>query len=106
LKFLNFDTQLANEKCLDQLNELDKLRLEAYENAKLYKERTKRWHDKHILKQEFKQGEKALIYNSRLHLFPGKLKSKWLGSYEIIHVFPYRVLELKKADGGTFKVNG
>jgi len=106
LKFLNFDMQCAGEKRLDQLNELDKLKMEAYENAKIYKERTKKWHDKHILKREFHKGEKVLIYNSRLHLFPGKLKSKWLGLYEVIHVFPYRVLELKKANGGTFKVNG
>jgi len=86
LKFLNFDMQRVGEKCLDQLNELDELRMEAYENAKIYKERTKKWHDKHILKWEFHKGEKVLIYNSRLHLFPGKLKSKWLGPYEVIHV--------------------
>jgi len=98
--------QQVGKKHFDQLNELDELRLEAYENAKIYKERTKRWHDKHIQKREFHKGEKVLIYNSRLRLFPSKLKSKWLGPYEVIHVFLYRVLELKKADGGTFKVNG
>ena len=106
LKFLNFDMQLAGNKRLNQLNELEEFRLEAYENAKLYKERTKKWHDKHILKREFCTGEKVLIYNSRLRLFPGKLKSRWTGPFEVTNVFPYGVLELKKADGETFKVNG
>jgi len=91
---------------LNQLNELDELRLEAYENAKLYKECTKRWHDKHIQKREFSQGEKVLVYNSRLHIFPEKLKSKWTGPFEVMKVFPYGVLELKKSNGETFKVNG
>ena len=54
IKFLNFDLKVASEERLLQLNELNKFRLEAYENAKLYKERTKRWHDKQLIKREFK----------------------------------------------------
>ena len=50
---LNMDFQVAREKRLLQLNELDEFRLEAYENAKIYKERTKAWHDKHIMRNEF-----------------------------------------------------
>jgi len=106
LKFLNFDLQHAGGKPLNQLNELDELRLEAYENAKLYKEGTKKWHDKHILKRDFSEGEKVLVYNSRLHLFPSKLKSKWTGPFEVVKVFPYGVLELKKFNGDLSKING
>jgi len=76
LKFLNFDMQSAGEERLLQLNELEEFRNEAYENSKLYKERTKRWHDKHIFRREFKIGQKVLLYNSHLKLFPGKLCSR------------------------------
>ena len=69
IKFLNFDLKVVGEERLLQLNELDELRLEVYENAKLYKERTKRWHDKQLIKCEFKIGQKVLLYNSRLKLF-------------------------------------
>ena len=50
MKLLNFDLKVAGEKRLLKLNEMDEFRLDAYENAKLYKERTKRWHDKHLIK--------------------------------------------------------
>lgn len=106
LKFLNFDAQLTGENRLLQLDELDELRLGAYENAKFYKERTKKWHDKRIQQREFHVGEKVLIYNSRLRLFPGKLRSRWYGPYTVTQVFPYGVLEVSHEDGTTFKVNG
>ena len=80
-KFLNFDLPQAGVNRLLQLNELDEFRLNSYENAKIYKERTKRWHDKHILKREFKAGDQVLLFNSRLKLFPGKLKSRWSGPF-------------------------
>ena len=106
LKFLNFDIQLAGEKRLLQLNEIDEFRLEAYENAKIYKERTKKWHDRHIKRREFNVGDKVLIYNSRLRFFPGKLKSRWYGPYEVIQVLPYGVLEVKGKGKEPFKING
>ena len=71
------DFQEARKKSLLQLNELKEFRHEAYENAKIYKERTKAWHDKHIMRKEFQQGQQVLIFNSRLKLFPRKLKSRW-----------------------------
>ena len=60
-----------------QLTELDEFRNEAYENAQIYKENTKAWHDKHIVRKEFEPGQQVLLFNSRLKLFLGKLKSKW-----------------------------
>ena len=64
IKFLNFDLKVAGEERLLKLYEMDDFRLEAYENAKLYKERTKRWHDKHIVRHEFKVKDKVLLFNS------------------------------------------
>ncbi|XP_031382022.1 uncharacterized protein LOC116196442 [Punica granatum] len=106
IKYLNFDLQAAGEKRLLQLNQMAEMREEAYENARIYKERAKRWHDRNILKREFLPGQKVLLYNSRLKLFPGKLKSRWSGPFVISNVFPYGAVELKSEDDRTFKVNG
>ena len=46
-----------------------------------------------------------LLYNSRLHLFPGKLKSKWTGPYLVTQIFPHGVVELETKEGVRFKVN-
>ena len=105
-KFLNFDLQRAGEKRLLQLNELEEFRLNSYENAKIYKERTKKWHDKHIMKKEFKEGDQVLLFNSRLKLFPGKLKSKWSGPFLVKQVFPHAAIEVWSKETGAFKVNG
>jgi hypothetical protein len=58
----------------------------AYHSAKLYKERTKRWHDKRINIEQFKPGDKVLLFNSHVHLFGhGKHRSKWEGPYLVLH---------------------
>ncbi|GKV31349.1 hypothetical protein SLEP1_g40045 [Rubroshorea leprosula] len=66
IKYLNFDLKDVGEHRKLQLNELEELRLAAYENAKIYKERTKAWHDLHVQKKEFHVGDKVLLFNSRL----------------------------------------
>ena len=74
-RILNFDLQAAGEKRILQINEMDEFRNNAYENARIYKDKTKRWHDKHILSREFEVRKKVLLFSSRLRLFPGKLRS-------------------------------
>ncbi|KAL0702317.1 hypothetical protein Bca4012_058439 [Brassica carinata] len=106
VKLLNFDIKGAKEKILLQLNELDEIRMDAFENSRIYKEKTKAFHDRHILKREFKAGDQVLLYNSRLKLFPGKLKSRWSGSFVIKEVRPYGAIVLWNKDGGDFTVNG
>ena len=106
MKLLNCDLKVAGEERLLKLNEMDEFRLNAYENAKLYKERTKRWHDKHLIKRDFMVGDKVLLFNTRLKLFLGKLKSRWSGPYEITKVFPFGAVEVTHPEKGTFKVNG
>ncbi|XP_074314160.1 uncharacterized protein LOC141649367 [Silene latifolia] len=76
IKYLNFDLKSSQEKRLLDLNLLEEFRLEAYENAKLYKERTKAYHDKKIQRREFKEGETILLFNPRLKHFSGKLRSR------------------------------
>ncbi|XP_048601441.1 uncharacterized protein LOC125580645 [Brassica napus] len=106
VKLLNFDIKSAKEKRLIQLNELDEIRLEAFESSKIYKEKTKALHDKHILKRDFKEGNQVLLYNSRLKLFPGKLKSRWSGPFKIKEVKPYGAIVLWTSDGREFTING
>jgi hypothetical protein len=73
IKTLNFKLDKADSLCSLQLNELEEIQNEAYENARIYKERMKIFHDKNILHKTFEPSQKVLLYNSRLHLFPGKL---------------------------------
>ncbi|XP_057719751.1 uncharacterized protein LOC130934180 [Arachis stenosperma] len=107
IKLLNFDGQAAGEKRQRQLNELEEFRNQAYENAKIYKDNTKRWHDQKIAKREFTEGQKVLLYNSRLRFFPGKLKFRWSGPFTIIKVYPYGQVELMEdKTQRTFTANG
>ncbi|CAA7040471.1 unnamed protein product [Microthlaspi erraticum] len=106
IKLLNFDIRSAQEKRGFDLHELEEIRLDAYESSKIYKERTKAFHDKKIVPKVFKVGEYALLFNSRAKLFPGKLKSKWSGPFEIKDVLPYGAVTLLNNNGEEFTVNG
>ena len=70
--------------CHLQLQELEELRLESYDSAMWYKKRTKLWHEKNLRVNELQVGQKVLLFQSRLKLMPGKLKSKWIGPYTIV----------------------
>ena len=106
IKKLNFDFKAAKEERLLHLNELEELRNEAYDNAKIYKDKTKKWLDQRILRREFKAGDQVLLFNSRLKLFPGKLKSKWSGPYTVVSSITFGAVTLRTSNGEEFKVNG
>ncbi|CAN6691606.1 unnamed protein product [Malus baccata var. baccata] len=107
IKELNFSYDSAGEQRKLQLNELEEIRQGAYESSRIYKERTKAFHDSQILRKEFQPRQKVLLFNSRLKLFPGKLKSRWTRPYLVTKIFPHGAVEISnKAQGNTFKVNG
>ena len=106
IKAINFDLEKASEKRILNLHELEELRNEAYENARIYKERNKAFHDQQILRREFQIGDQVLLFNSRFRLFPGKLKSKWSGPFQVLKIYPYGAVEVWSQNTGTFKVNG
>ncbi|GJW10918.1 reverse transcriptase domain-containing protein [Tanacetum coccineum] len=106
LKWANFDLKTAGDHRKVQLNELNELRDQAYENSLIYKEKTKKIHDAKIKNQEFHIGDRVLLFNSRLKIFSGKLKSRWSGPFTVAEVFPYGTVELSQPDGPNFKVNG
>nr|CAN82810.1 hypothetical protein VITISV_007057 [Vitis vinifera] len=107
IKRLNMDLIRAEAKrCLD-LNEMEELRNDAYINSKVAKQRMKRWHDQLISNKEFQKGQRVLLYDSRLHIFLGKLKSRWIGPFIIHQVHLNGMVELLNSNGiDIFKVNG
>jgi len=90
----NFELKMASEKRLLQLSELDELRLEGYMSSKIYKERTKQWHHKNIMKQWLDKGDMLLLFNSKLWLFLDKLRSRCSGPFKVSTVFPNGVIEV------------
>ncbi|KAD4585384.1 hypothetical protein E3N88_22985 [Mikania micrantha] len=107
LKSINMDLTSAGENRFLQIHEVEELRNDAYDRSKRYKERTKKLHDSHLKEnKQFQVGDRVLLYNSRLRLFPGKLKSRWSGPYTVREVFPYGTVEIGHEDGRIFKVNG
>ncbi|GJX54268.1 hypothetical protein Tco_0282637 [Tanacetum coccineum] len=88
-----------------QLNELNELRDHAYENSLIYKEKTKRIHDSKIKNRVFNVGDRVHLFNSRLKIFSGKLKTRWSGPFTVTQVFPYGTVELSQNSGPNFKVN-
>ncbi|XP_027357497.1 uncharacterized protein LOC113866899 [Abrus precatorius] len=103
----NLDIEAAGTHRKLQLQELEEILREVYENSNIYKECTKAFHDKINGRKEFHIGDKVLLYNSRLKLMPGKLRSRWDGPFLVINVFPYGVVELQDMGSQrSFKVNG
>nr|GEZ47170.1 reverse transcriptase domain-containing protein [Tanacetum cinerariifolium] len=72
----------------------------------IYKEKTKRIHDSKIKNRVFNVGDRVLLFNSRLKIFLGKLKTRLSGPFTITKDFPYGTVELSQANGPNFKVNG
>ncbi|XP_070028717.1 uncharacterized protein [Nicotiana sylvestris] len=107
LKQLNLDIEVAGTMRITELHELDEFRHLAFESTRLYKERMKRLHDQNIVERYFKPRDMVLVYNSRLRLFPGKLKSRWSGPFRVVEVFPSGAVEIaSEKDSHTFRVNG
>ncbi|GJS57228.1 reverse transcriptase domain-containing protein [Tanacetum coccineum] len=105
LKHVNFNLKTTSDYRKLQLNELNELRDQAYENSLIYKERTKKLHDSKIKNRIFNVGDQVLLFNSRLKIFSGKLKTRWSGPFTITKVFPYGTAKLSHSDGSNFKVN-
>ena len=107
VKKFNMDLDEAGLHRKLQLNELEEIRNDAYDSARIYKEKTKAFHDKMIRGKTFVVGQKVLLFHSRLKLFPGKLRSRWVGPFIVTNVFPHGAIQIRSpATGSDFKVNG
>jgi len=94
IKTLNLDLEVAGVERKLQLSELEEIRVEACEKYRMHKERAKLFHDRHIHRKEFLPGQKVLLYNSRLHLCPGKLRSRLAGPFVISNVLSHGTIEI------------
>nr|XP_016451009.1 PREDICTED: uncharacterized protein LOC107775753 [Nicotiana tabacum] len=107
LRQLNLDMEISGTRRVTKLHEHDEFRYHAFESTRLYKERMKMMHGKNILERNFKPGDVVLLYNSRLKLFPGKLKLRWSGPFRVIEMHHVGVVKIASKDGfRKFKVNG
>ncbi|XP_070057555.1 uncharacterized protein [Nicotiana tomentosiformis] len=107
LQQLNLDIEAAGTSRVTELHELDEFRYHAFESTRLYNERMKIMHDKNILEWSFKLGDKVLLYNSRLRLFPSKLKSRWSGPFSVVEIHPTGAIEIAASnDSRMFRVSG
>jgi hypothetical protein len=105
IKQFNFDMQAAVSHRKLQLTELEELRNDAYDSSKIYKEKTKTFHDRHIRPKTFEPDQKVWLFNSKLRLFLGKLRSRWDGPFTVISVSPHGAVELTDASQGAGHAN-
>ena len=70
-----------------QLHELNEIRNDVYENSQIYKDKMKRFHDQNIKRRTFHEGQKVWLFNSRLKLFLGKLRSRWDGPFLVKKIY-------------------
>uniref|UniRef100_A0A2N9GTH3 Integrase catalytic domain-containing protein n=1 Tax=Fagus sylvatica TaxID=28930 RepID=A0A2N9GTH3_FAGSY len=107
IKAFNFDLKEASELRKFQMSELEELRNEAYISTRHYKERMKLFHDKKIVRKTFEPNQTVLLYDSKLHTFSGKLRTRWDGPYIVKEVFDYGAVVIEDPrDGRILKVNG
>jgi len=107
IKQCNLDYDVARIARNLQLQELEEIRKDAYENARIYKEKTKSLHDRMITRKEFYVRDKVLVYHLYLKLFLRKLRSRWIGPFVISNVFSYGAFEITSLETNkVLKVNG
>eukprot|EP00253_Pinus_taeda_P028563 PITA_28563 len=104
---VGLDLNEAQINRLQQINEIDEIRLSALQNTALIQQQQAKWHDALIKIKVFCEGDWALLYDSRFQDFPGKLQTRWLGPYEIQKVHDNGTLTLTTIEGSgyTFKSN-
>ncbi|XP_039122076.1 uncharacterized protein LOC120258693 [Dioscorea cayenensis subsp. rotundata] len=104
IKQLNFDPHLTGQKRKLQLNELDEWQAMAYEDSVHYKEKVKEYLDQHIKQaKHFQARDQVLLFNSRLKLFPGNLKSRWHGPFIVLQVYSYGTIEISHPEKGHLR---
>ena len=105
-KKLNMDLSRAGLKRFLDLNELEEIRNDAYLNSKI-EGKIEKWHDQMITCKNFNKGDQVLLYDSKLHLFLGKLKSRWTGPFIVQQAHPNGSVDLLNPnDNRVIKVNG
>ena len=105
---LGLDLTEAQKHILEQINELDEMRQDAVQKTNIVQQQRTRWHDKYIKEKKFKEGDWALLFDSKFKYFQGKFQKHWLGPYEIVKFFDNGAIKIGTIDDEevTFLVNG
>eukprot|EP00253_Pinus_taeda_P012550 PITA_12550 len=105
---VGLDLNEAQINRLQQINELDEIWLSTLQHTASIQKQRARWHDALIKNKVFREGDWALLYNSRFQDFPGKLQTRWPRPYEIQKVHDNGTITLTTiyGFGDTFKSNG
>jgi hypothetical protein len=104
---MNLYVDATRIKSRIQISELEEMTLKAYESATFYRERMKRWYDKRLQPKEFKEGDKVLVFNSKMKIFgKGKWKSKWDGPYVVQSFSVSGAVTIMDIKGDQYVVNG
>ncbi|XP_042752687.1 uncharacterized protein LOC122195183 [Lactuca sativa] len=107
IKKLNMKIDEAGVHQKLEIQELEEIRNKAFESSRIYKDKTKAFHDKYLFRKTFEIGQKVLLYDSRLKWFSGKLLSRWEGPFIVTNIFDHGAVEIKSNNTGkVFKVNG
>ena len=107
IKQCNMELDASGKERMLQMQELDELRLHAFESSRLYKEKTKLLHDSKIFNRNFNVGDRVLMYQTRFRHGHGKLTSNWVGPYKVIKVNKYGMMQLvEESSGKEFVSNG
>ncbi|XP_076951506.1 uncharacterized protein LOC143624893 [Bidens hawaiensis] len=104
VKNIHLDYECAGKQRKLNLCELEELRNEAYECESSYKDKMKRVHDAKLRRKMLEEGQHVWLYNSRLKLFLGKLKSKWAGPYQVKRVGKFDEMENEDVDDHLMQV--
>jgi len=105
---LQIDLNQAQQERIQHLNQLDEMRQQAEETTILMQKQRKQWHDSNIKKKQFKEGDWALLFDSKFRDHKAKFTTHWMGPYQIIQAYDNGVVKLKTIDGEShsFTVNG
>lgn len=107
IKHFNFNLTSVGQARMLQLNKLEDHMLFTYDNVELYTNKIKKWHKRKFQKRELAEGERVLLFNSRLKLFPGKHKSIWTSLFKLLKIYPHGAVDLlNEKIGEEYKVNG
>eukprot|EP00253_Pinus_taeda_P012144 PITA_12144 len=96
---LQIDLDEAQKERIQQLNQLDEMRQQAEETTILMQKQRKQWHDAHIKKKQFKEGDWALLFDSKFRDHKAKFTTHWMGPYQIVQVYDNGSVKLTTIDG-------
>ena len=101
------DEDTVNERLLELVGLEDDCFIAGF-HQQVQKESQKAWHDKHIKRKAFKEGDLVILYDNKFAKFLGKFRMHWLGPYQVKHVKDGGAIQLVKLRDEMFPtlVNG